>query len=511
MGAPGPGPQCNVERLTGKPIYAQEFRDLEYGDEPPCLWACNCCGTDLLRLPVLIIAGGLIGIEVGGMFLFTSMTLSVNLDFELHSVQRGLLVSFASLGALVGSLLVGHIADRRGRRPPVLWSLSSMALFAFLAAHAPSYRVLVALGAAMGFALGMGLVPVSVLLSETTVDSNKMTARGVSLCIGGILGFLMLVAVNFDDSTLMHLHWRALLKGLALSSAVLGAIAFLFLPESPSFLASVSNDFCAPGRLRQSKRWQWQHATSWTEGPVRLHSDVTVGTQLGLVFSNRFLPTTLYIGAGGFIAGLVQAGHQYALPQILSKESSLLNAATARMVIALFSVPMAPAAQCTAAKLSRSAAMMALAFSSCIVAISTAMLGTWPAPQPVVLELLFYMGMTMDPYRSYLGGLLFGEIGADVYPTTTAGFGASIVAVSIGVATIIAPMLFEFLLLLTGHWATFYYVMTTLLFGFMIITAVVAPDIEPYRVKIRELEGEKRGVGCAARALEANQSYGTVS
>jgi len=445
------------------------------GGAPPCTWFCSCCSTDLLRIPVLIVASGLIGIEIAGMFLFTSMTLSVTRDFNLHSMQQGYLLSFASLGALIGSLLAGQVADRKGRRPPVLWSLASLAVFAFLAALAPNYRWLVVLGMGMGLSLGTGVVPVSVLLSETTPESSRITARGVSLCIGGTAGFMMLVAVNFDDPTLMHLHWRDLLKGLSLSSALLCVVAFLCLPESPSFLASMGRPAAYfGGRCRQHEL-----------AVLQLHSDITFRAQLGVVFSKRFFSTTVYIMIGGFIAGLVQAGHAYALPQILSKESSLLHAATARMVICCFSVPMAPAAQCTATRLSRSAAMMALTFSSCIVSLSTALLGSWPAPQPVALELLFYMGMTMDPYRAFLGGLLFGEIGADVYPVTTAGFGASIIAVSIGSATIVAPMLFEGLMLLTGHWASFYYVVTTILVLFMLVTLALAPDIEPFEGRDR--------------------------
>merc|ERR1719215_776420 len=101
---------------------------------------------------------------------------------------------------------------------------------------------------------------------------------------------------------------------------------------------------------------------------------------------------------------------------------------------------------------------------------------------------MFYFAMSLDPYRAFLMGLLFGEIGADVFPVTTAGFGASIVAVSLGVATIIAPVLFEALLLLTGTWATFYYIVAALLGAFLFITIVAAPSVDPYR----QMQGERR-------------------
>lgn len=406
------------------------------------------------------------------MFLLTSMTLSATADFQLHSLQQGLLMSLASLGGLAGSLLVGHVADRRGRRPPVLWSLASMATFCFLASLAPTYRVLVALGAGLGFSLGIGLVPVSVLLSETTPEGSRMAARGVSQCLGGVLGFTMLVAVQFDDATLVHLQWRRLLKGLSMSAALLCVLAASCLPESPSFLAG----------LQGAKQWA-QVETCQQQGLPQIlwcSDDLTVGRQLRVVFSDRFFLTTLFIGYGGFTLGLAQAGHQYALPQILSKQS-LMAAGTARTLISCLGVPMAPAAQFTASKLSRKAAMMTLASASCVVALSAALFGSWQYPQPVGMELLFYVGISMDPYRAFLGGLLFGEIGADVYPSTTAGFGASIIAVCMGLATITAPILFEIFIVLTGHWATFYYVVAALLLPFILVTLCAGPPIEPYQ------------------------------
>eukprot|EP00429_Kryptoperidinium_foliaceum_P020812 CAMPEP_0176029678 /NCGR_PEP_ID=MMETSP0120_2-20121206/14586_1 /TAXON_ID=160619 /ORGANISM="Kryptoperidinium foliaceum, Strain CCMP 1326" /LENGTH=462 /DNA_ID=CAMNT_0017362905 /DNA_START=56 /DNA_END=1440 /DNA_ORIENTATION=+ len=422
---------------------------------------------------VLIVASGLISLEVAAMFLLTSMTLSVTNDFNLHHVQQGLLMSFASLGGLAGALVVGHMADRKGRRPPLLWALGSLTMFSALASFARTYHELVILGAGIGLSLGGGLVPTSVLLSETTRQDQRMAVRGVCQTLGGVIGFLMLVAVQLDDPTLQHLHWRNLLRGFGCGAAVLWGVAFFCVPESPSFLG-------ASLRATMEARMALRDKGSPEE--------MTVRSQLEVVLSRRFLSTTLYIGLAGMLAGLVQGGNQYALPLILSKESSLVSAAMGRIVIACCGVPMAPAAQCTASRFSRQEALVALGLSSIVVAISAAVLGSYPSPQPAAIEVLFFMGMSVDPYRAFLGGLLFGEIGADVYPTTTAGFGASIIAVSMGVATIVAPLLFEGLKLLTGRWTTFYYVILALLAMFVLATATLKPTVEPYKQE-HEFEG----------------------
>lgn len=450
---------------------------------------CGLCPSfaGFPRITVLVVASGLISLEVGAMFLLTSMTLSVTMDFNLHHVQQGFLMSFASLGGLAGAVIVGHTADRKGRRPPVLWSLASLTLFSALASCAQTYRALVMMGAGIGFSLGSGLVPVSVLLSEATRQDQRMAVRGVCQSLGGVLGFLMLVAVHLDDPTLRHLHWRNLLRGFSCSAAVLWCLAYFCVPESPTFLA-------ASLRAAQDSRRAWREA-------VKLeHEEKTVLSQLQLVFSKRFFGTTVYIGLAGMLAGLVQGGHQYALPLILSNESSLVSAAMGRMAIACCGVPMAPLAQYTASMLTRRHALVALGLSSCVVAISTAMFGMCPSPQPPMVEVLFFLGMSVDPYRAFLGGLLFGEIGADVYPTTTAGFGASIIAVSMGVATIIAPLLFEGLKLLTGRWTTFYYVVLGLLAGFVVATVALDPRVEPFATR--------REAGDASRRRDAGKLAG---
>jgi len=461
----------------------------------------DASGGEGLQYTVLIVASGLIGIEIATIFLLTSMTISVTSDFGLSSVQQGLLMSFTAMGGLVGSLVIGHIADCKGRRPPVLCSLAFTAVFAFLAAHAKTYHALVMMGMALGFSLGIGLVPISVLLSETTPEGSRMFARGACQCLGGVCGFMMLVAVQFDDATFRHLHWRSLLRGLSFAAGCLFLLACSCLGESPRIVKMMD---------RQTRGFDsvWRNLspasvlgarTCHRQGRHMMGSgkgDTTIRGQLNLVFSQRFYRTTIYIGAGAFIAGLVQGGHQYALPQILSKEMSLMNAATARMAISCFGVPMAPAAQYTATKLSRRAALSALGLSSMVVALSTALLGSWPSPQPPAVELIFYFAMSLDPYRAFLAGLLFGEIGADVFPASTAGFGASIVAVSIGVATIVAPMLFESLLLLTGTWATFYYIVSVLIALFLLATWFAAPCVEPCGHREGDTVEEESPEGC---------------
>jgi AAHS family 4-hydroxybenzoate transporter-like MFS transporter len=155
-------------------------------------------------------------------------------DWHLPPSQAGLLVSSGLVGFMIGSLLVGLVADRIGRKRTLLGGLLIAFLFdVVIAAHARSFTEFVGLRLLAGVGLGM-LLPLSVTLINEFAP-RRATNMLVGLVMvgwsaGGILAALMglVLAPRFGWPAL---YW---LDGAAIPLFLLCA---LVLRESPRFLA----------------------------------------------------------------------------------------------------------------------------------------------------------------------------------------------------------------------------------------------------------------------------------
>ncbi len=90
---------------------------------------------------ITALGGPLFGYDTG---VISGALLFIGKDFHgLTSFDKELLTSILLIGALVGALAAGKIADRVGRRPTVLGTAALFVARVMLAAFSPSYAVLV--------------------------------------------------------------------------------------------------------------------------------------------------------------------------------------------------------------------------------------------------------------------------------------------------------------------------------------------------------------------------------
>ena len=152
--------------------------------------------------------------------------------FPAHSPTGSLLASLATFGAgflfrPLGALVIGRIADRRGRKPAMLLSFGLIGLAVVGLALTPSYRQIglpapvLAVGFRMlgGFALGGEVGPSTAFLIEAApprrrglVTSLQATSADVAVLVAGLVG----VALSnlMDEAALDAWGWRiALLLG----------------------------------------------------------------------------------------------------------------------------------------------------------------------------------------------------------------------------------------------------------------------------------------------------------
>jgi MFS family permease len=164
-------------------------------------------------------------------------------QWHLSASQIGLINAMTLLGAFLGAIVLGRLADLFGRKRIALFDASVMLVFALASAVAPSFVFLVVFRFLLGLGVG-GDYPVSaVLMSEYANRRDRGRLVGLVFAmqaLGTVSGYvaglaLLSAGMNHD------LVWRILL-GLGAVPSALVLYARLRMPESPRYLAWVKGD-----------------------------------------------------------------------------------------------------------------------------------------------------------------------------------------------------------------------------------------------------------------------------
>ncbi len=204
------------------------------GSRGPALAAPPPSGTvrrHVLSGAAITALGGLLfGYDTG---VISGALLFIGRDFPgLTSFDKELLTSILLIGALIGALAGGRIADRAGRRPTLLGTAALFVAGVMLAAFSPSYGVLVAARVIIGLAVGSASMVVPLYIGEVVpprVRGALVSFNQLAITSGILASYLV------DYGLASSQNWR-LMFGLAAIPAVLMFTGMLFQRESPHWL-----------------------------------------------------------------------------------------------------------------------------------------------------------------------------------------------------------------------------------------------------------------------------------
>jgi sugar porter (SP) family MFS transporter len=177
---------------------------------------------------VIVLGSFLFGYDTG---VVSGALLFIKQDFGLSAFQQSSVVSVLLLGAVVGALFTGRVADRVGRRA-TLGTLAIVFIVGIaLAALANGYAMLM-LGRIV---MGLGVGGVSSIVPTYLSEISPAQIRGRMLTLNQLLitiGLLAAYVVNLVFSS--SEDWRAMFWIGAIPAALL-AFGCLRLPESPAW------------------------------------------------------------------------------------------------------------------------------------------------------------------------------------------------------------------------------------------------------------------------------------
>ncbi|KAK2817096.1 hypothetical protein Q5P01_025287 [Channa striata] len=153
-------------------------------------------------------------------------------EWDLVCSRKGLSKATATIffvGVMCGAPIFGFLSDRFGRRPLLLVSYVSSAVFAVLSAFSNSYVMF----AIMRFLTGMSYAGISIVAVALNVEwfgIEYRTFSGIIISLDWTLGNWLLAGIAYCVN-----EWRMLILA-ATSPLILAIIAWRWLPESARWL-----------------------------------------------------------------------------------------------------------------------------------------------------------------------------------------------------------------------------------------------------------------------------------
>lgn len=154
-------------------------------------------------------------------------------DWGLDKAELGWVLSMELLGMAVGSILLGGLADKFGRRPTMLACLVSMMIGMWGAAHAPDVWVLLGWRLLTGLGIGGMLSAVNAATYEVVNDRWRPVAMSLMIIgypLGGVIGGVVVKQI------LVHGHWRDIFVFGSMATACFIPLVWLFVPETIAFM-----------------------------------------------------------------------------------------------------------------------------------------------------------------------------------------------------------------------------------------------------------------------------------
>jgi len=154
-------------------------------------------------------------------------------DWGIDKATLGWVLSTELLGMAMGSVLLGNVADRKGRRPIILGCLVAMAIGMFGAAQATNVEMLLLSRLVTGLGIGGALAAINAAAAE--VSNNRWRSLAMALFVigyplGGVLGGLIVKHLLASGT------WRDVFMAGAAATALFIPLVWWLVPESVAFL-----------------------------------------------------------------------------------------------------------------------------------------------------------------------------------------------------------------------------------------------------------------------------------
>jgi MFS family permease len=183
---------------------------------------------------ILIAAGLCFASDAMQVIALSFLTPFLRSSWNLSNASAASITSLLFAGAMVGTLVLGPLSDAMGRRSIFLCSATIISVFGFGTALAPNFACLLIVLFGVGIGVGGLTVPFDVLAEF--LPAEKRGTHLLFIEYFWTAGCLYVVAIAF--CFLQNNHWRVFMSLCAVPCVLSLFVGYLYVPESPRWLAS---------------------------------------------------------------------------------------------------------------------------------------------------------------------------------------------------------------------------------------------------------------------------------
>ena len=191
-------------------------------------------GNGPFQRRILLAAGLCFAADSMEVLLLSFLTVVLDVEWGLTDTQTSSITSSVFVGAMLGTLILGPMGDRIGRKPVFVWTAGIICVFGLLTAVVNNYATLVICRFLVGFGVGGLTVPF-----DTLAEFVPTAHRGTDLLAieyfwtAGTLLVPILAYFSLSEG-----NWRLFVALCALPCLLSTLLGVLFVPESPRWLLS---------------------------------------------------------------------------------------------------------------------------------------------------------------------------------------------------------------------------------------------------------------------------------
>ncbi|WP_200943122.1 MFS transporter [Altererythrobacter sp. Root672] len=157
-------------------------------------------------------------------------------EWGIPRSELGIVLSAELVGMGFGSLILGGVADKIGRKPAMLICLVVMAIGMYMAHAATGVSELTIWRLITGLGIGGMLAATNAVTAETSNKKNRSLAMALYVIgypLGGVIG-----GFAAQSWLLVDYDWRAVFLFGAIVTAVMIPLVMLLVPETPAYYAA---------------------------------------------------------------------------------------------------------------------------------------------------------------------------------------------------------------------------------------------------------------------------------
>jgi AAHS family 4-hydroxybenzoate transporter-like MFS transporter len=220
-------------------------------------------------------------------------------DWHSSRAAFGFVVSIGVIGLLVGSLVLGPLADRIGRRKVIILSGFIFGAFTFASAFATNLQELAALRFLAGLGIGGTNPNIIAYVAETVPERRRAFSIAIAL-LGGFTGGIALGSYIISK-LLVAYDWHVVLYVGGVIPIVTCLLLIAFLPDTAMQLAQRGENAKVAKLLTR-----FYPGTPFSPDAKYFISDGPPPKfPVGALFSKENLPATCTLWFGGIMNGIV--------------------------------------------------------------------------------------------------------------------------------------------------------------------------------------------------------------